>query len=242
LGTASSSRAGWLDFFQKEPTPAPKTTTSTAATTPELTADEVAGGLKEALTRGTEKAIANLGKPDGFLKNLAVKIPLPRSLADFEKDLRLVGQEKYTSEFVAALNHAAETAVADVGPIFAEAIREMTMKPAQQILRGADDAATQYLRKVGEDRIKEKMLPLVKTAAAKAGTAAAYNDFWNKASFGMVIVHPPELDIDSYVTQKAADGLFKTIAAEEKEIRKNPAARTTDLLRKVFGTVTAERP
>jgi hypothetical protein len=227
----SSTRAGWLDFLKPEPA------SSTVSNAPaQLPVDEIAGGLKEALAKGTEKAVATLSQPDGFLKNAAVKIPLPDTLAEIEKGLRLVGQQEYADEFVATMNHAAESAVAESGPIFGDAIRQMTVADANQILTGADDAATRYFQKVGAERIQEKMLPVVKTATAKAGVTAAYKSFISKAGFATVLSNRKELDIDGYVTQKATAGLFKMIAAEEKEIRKNPAARTTDLLKKVFGS------
>ncbi len=229
------AQAGWLDFLKKE---AASTTSNAPSPAVQLSADEIATGLKDALAKGAEKAIANLSQTDGFLKNLDVKIPLPDSLAEVERGLRLVGQQKYADEFVATMNHAAETAVTEAGPIFSDAIRQMTVADAKQILSGSDDAATQYFRKVGEERIKEKMLPLVKTATEKVGVTAAYKNLVNKAGFTAVLLRKQDSDIDAYVTQKACDGLFKMIAAEEKEIRKNPVARTTDLLKKVFGSTT----
>jgi hypothetical protein len=229
----SSAHAGWLDFLKKETT---STTASNVPSAAVLSADEMAGGLKEALAKGTEKAVANLSMSDGFLKNLDVKIPLPGSLTEVEKGLRMIGQQKYADEFIATMNHAAESAVAESGPIFSDAIRQMTVTDAKQILTGPDDAATEYFRKVGEVRIKEKMLPLVKTATEKAGVTAAYKNFMSKAGPGVTFLHTQNLNIDDYVTEKASDGLFKMIAAEEKEIRKNPVARTTDLLKKVFSS------
>ena len=229
-----SAHAGWLDFVKKE---TGSTTSNAPSPAVQLSADEIASGLKDALAKGAEKAIGSLSKTDGFLKNLDVKIPLPDSLAEIERGLRLVGQQKYADNFVATLNHAAETAVTEAGPIFSEAIRQMTVADAKQILGGGDDAATQYFRRVGEPRIKEKMLPVVKAATEKAGVTAAYKSFIGKAGFAVVLSNKKDLDIDDYVTQKATDGLFKMIAVEEKEIRKNPMARTTDLLKKVFGSV-----
>ncbi|HUI05477.1 MAG TPA: DUF4197 domain-containing protein [Verrucomicrobiae bacterium] len=231
--TVASAQAGWLDFLKQG---AGSTNSSAASPTVHLSADEIASGLKDALAKGAETAIGNLSKTDGFLKNLEVRIPLPDSLVEIEKGLRLVGQQKYADEFVAALNHAAETAVTEAGPIFSEGIRQMTVADAEQILNGGDDAATQYFRKVGESRIQEKMLPVVKAATEKTGVTAAYKNFIGKAGFAVVLSNKKDLDIDAYVTQKATDGLFKMIAVEEKEIRKNPMARTTDLLKKVFGS------
>jgi hypothetical protein len=229
----ATTHAGWLDFLNKGSTTPGASNSSAAA---QLSTDEIAGGLKEALAKGTEAAIATLSKPDGFLKNLDVKIPVPDSLSEVERGLRMVGQEKYADEFVATMNHAAESAVTECGSIFSDAIRQMTVADAKQILGGPDDAATQYFRKVGEARIKEKMLPLVKSATAKTGVTAAYKNFMGKVGPGLSFLHKQDVDIDDYVTQKASDGLFKMIAAQEKEIRKNPVARTTDLLKKVFGT------
>jgi len=230
----ASAQAGWLDFLKQE---AGSANSNAPSPTVQLSADEIANGLKDALAKGAEKAIGNLSKTDGFLKNLDVKIPLPDSLVEIEKGLRLVGQQKYADEFVATLNHAAETAVTEAGPIFSDAIRQMTVADAKQILSGGDDAATQYFRKVGGARIQENMLPVVKAATEKTGVTAAYKNFIGKAGFAVVLSNKKDLDIDAYVTEKATDGLFKMIAVEEKEIRKNPMARTTDLLKKVFGSV-----
>jgi hypothetical protein len=232
--TFSSAHAGWLDFLKKESASA--TTSNVPPAAAALSMDDMVGGLKEALAKGTEKAIANLSKTDGFLKNVDVKIPLPESLTEIERGLRVVGQQKYADEFVATMNHAAESAVTEVGPIFGDAIRQMTVADAQQILSGAEDAATTYFRKVGEERIREKIFPLVKAATAKTGVTAAYKNFIGKAGFVTALSNKKDLDVDAYVCQKATDGLFKMIAAEEKEIRKNPMARTTDLLKKVFGS------
>jgi uncharacterized protein DUF4197 len=228
-----TAHAGWLDFLNKDST---SSSASNSPVAPQLSTDDIASGLKQALGKGTEAAIASLSKPDGFLKNLDVKIPVPESLSEVEKGLRAVGQEKYTDEFVATMNHGAESAVTECGPIFSDAIQQMTVADAKQILTGPDDSATQYFRKVGEARIKEKMLPLVKAATEKAGVTAAYKNFMSKVGPGLSFLHPQTVDIDEYVTQKASDGLFKMIAVQEKEIRQNPAARTTDLLKKVFGT------
>ena len=201
---------------------------------PALSMQDIASGLKEALANGTEKAIANLSKQDGFLKNPEVKIPLPPTLAEIDKGLRLVGKEQYADEFVVSMNHAAEAAVAEVGPIFANAIRDMTLTEAKQILQGSDAAATQYFRHASQARLEQNMLPIVKQATDTVGATAAYKSLMNKASFLGTFMHPPEVDLDRYVADNALDGLFKMIAAEEKEIRADPMARTSVLLKTDF--------
>ncbi len=245
--TTSRARAGWLDWLKPADTTAappaavapavsnPAPAAPAAPVVPALSALDIGSGLKDALTNGVAKAIASLGKQDGFFKNEDVKIPLPSSLAEIDKALRLVGKEQYADEFVVTMNRAAEAAVGEAGPIFSEAITNMTMADAQQILKGPDDAATQYLRKIGEAQIKQSMLPIVKDATDKAGATAAYKSLMDNAKYMGTFMHQPSFDLDQYVTDKATDGLFKMIADQEKQIRQNPLARTDDLLKKVFG-------
>jgi hypothetical protein len=233
VSAAAPIQAGWLDqLFGGS-----KSNLVTSATA--LSTDEMTRGLKEALAQGTEKAIKNLGASNGFLGNMNVKIPMPKKLQDIEKGLRMMKQDKYADEFIATMNHAAEAAVPEAAPIIGDAIREMTVADAKTILNGPDDAATQYFRKVSETRLKEKMLPIVKQATEKAGVTAAYKNFTTKAGFMASFLQKERLDVDQYVTDKAFDGVFKMIAVEEIEIRKNPMARSTDLLKKVFGSVTS---
>lgn len=229
---APTARAGWLDWLnRREQSPIPSPTVAS------LSADEIARGLKEALAAGVQKAVANLGKQDGFLKNPDVKIPMPPKLADIEKGLRAIGQDKYADEFILTMNRAAEAAVPEAAAIFSDAITNLTVEDARKILDGPDDAATQYFRKVGEARLTEKMLPIVSHATAQAGVTASYKNLVGKAGFASVLFGSQELDIDQYITGEAMDGVFKMIAAEEKDIRKNPVARGTDLLKKVFAGV-----
>jgi hypothetical protein len=223
--------AGWLDLFK------PKEGTGGAATTiAALSETEVANGLKEALRKGVDRAIANLGKENGFLDNAAVKIPMPPQLAKVEKTLRAVGQGAMADEFVATMNHAAEQAVPVAAQVFGESITKMTVEDAKAILAGEDDAATQYFRKTTETQLHEKFLPIVKTATEKAGVTASYKNLMQKAGPVAALLGHDASDLDGYVTSKGLDGLFVMMAAEEKRIRENPVARTTDLLKKVFGS------
>ncbi len=207
--------------------------------------DQVAQALKEALGKGVSTAITNLGKPGGFLSNAQVRIPMPEKLALVEKSLRGMKQDKYADEFVATMNHAAEAAVPEALPIFTEALKSMTVEDAKKLAAGGNDSATQFFKTKGEKQIQDKMAPIIKEATAKTGVTSAYKKLLDQANanstassfLGKLNVNTASLDVDSYVTQKATDGLFKMIADEEKRIRANPAARTTELLKDVFGAV-----
>lgn len=232
-GAAGVAQAGWLDWLIK-----PSGTQSGAApvgVVKSLTEDEIARGLKQALSNGVAHAVAQLGKEGGFLNNLDVKIPMPEQLQQIEKTLRLLKQDKLADEFVATMNRAAEQAVPEAAAIFGSAVSQMTLADARAILQGADDAATQYLRQTGGDQLATKMLPIVKQATAQVGVTSAYKNLVQKAGPAASFLGVQNTDLDGYVTEKAVDGLFKMIAAEEKRIRENPVARTTDLLQRVFG-------
>lgn len=209
--------------------------TAGSAASAALSNDEVVAGLKEALASGAESAVSALGRPDGFLGNAKVRIPLPERLQSVGKVLDSLGQERYTQEFVQTMNRAAESAVPEAGPILGDAIRNMTVKDARDILDGPDDAATRYFRRVGGDRLTKRMRPIVSEATSRTGVTASYKELLDHAGPAASLVDTDALDLDGYVTGKALDGLFLLIAAEEKRIRENPAARTTELLQKVFG-------
>jgi hypothetical protein len=234
----NNTHAALLDFLK----PKSADTNSSSPILAGLSQDQVADGLKQALGKGVASAITNLGQVDGFLKNPKVKIPMPEKLAAVEKSLRALKQEKYADEFVATMNHAAEAAVPEALPIFTEALKTMTIDDAKKLVSGGQDSATQFFKIKGETRIQDKMSPVVKQATEKAGVTASYKKLIAQANadtvgsfLGKFNYDPSSFDVDKYVTQKASDGLFKMIAEEEKRIRENPAARTTDLLQKVFG-------
>ena len=230
---ANPIHAGWLDWITQ---PASTGAASTAtAQLGALTQDEMARGLKEALAKGVNQAVANLGKDGGFLKNLDVKIPMPPQLQTVEKTLRKLHQDQMADEFVATLNRAAEQAVPVAAGVFAGAITNMTVDDAKTILTGPNDAATQYFRKTSEAQLVEKFRPIVQEATAKTGVTASYKNLMQEAGPVASFLGADAGDLDGYVTRKALDGLFLMVAAEEKKIRENPVARTTDLLKKVFG-------
>jgi hypothetical protein len=231
-----AAQADWMDKLLKKAQEAQGKPTADAVASA-LTDDEVIRGLKEALGKGAQQAVAKLGKDGGFLNDVNVKIPLPDELKKVEKLLRTLKQDKYADEFVTTMNHAAERAVPEAAGLLKDTIQQMSLEDARAILKGPDDAATQYFRKNNEAKLKERFLPIVKQATDQAGVTSAYKKLLDKAGPAAGLLGKQATDVDGYVTGKAMDGLFKMIAAEEKAIRQNPVARTTDLLKKVFGAL-----
>ncbi len=199
-----------------------------------LSSDDIARGLKEALGKGAQSAVERLGKPDGFLDNVDVKIPMPQHLSMIEKGLRTIGQDERADQFIASMNRAAERAVPEAAAVFGDAISGMTIDDAKGILKGGDDAATQYLKRSSGDELKAKFRPLVDAAVREVGVTQQYQAMVDKASFASALVDTDSLDLGNYVTDKALDGVFFMVGEEERKIRANPAARTTELLKKVF--------
>lgn len=196
--------------------------------------EEVASGLKEALTKGVSKGSDEVSKADGYFKNPEIKIPFPPEMKNVETTLRKMGMDKQVDEFVLSLNRAAEDAAKEAKPIFVNAIKSMTIEDAWSILKGEDNAATQYLNKTTSAQLKEKFKPIIKASLDKVNATKYYKDLitaYNKVP----LVKKVNPDLDAYATDKATDGLFVMIAKEERNIRQNPGARTTELLKKVFG-------
>jgi hypothetical protein len=222
-----------------------KKTNELSAAAAALPQDQVVAALKEALSNGLQQAVSRLGHENGFLTNLNVKIPMPDKLQKVEKTLRSLKQEKLADEFVETMNRAAEQAVPVAVPVFLDAVKAMTIEDAKAILTGPNDAATQYFRRTTGTNLFERFLPIVKQATDKTGVTSAYKSLMEKAapvkslgSFGTALYQAESVDVDAYVTNKALDGLFKLVAEEEKRIRQNPVARTSDLLQTVFGAIT----
>ena len=230
--SVTGAQAQWKKLLDKVTGEAPSG--GTAAQTV-LANEDIIAGLKEALANGTERAVSELGRTDGFLANSAVKIPLPQRLQTVAKLLRGLGQGRYADEVVETMNRAAESAVPQAGPVLGDAIRGMTIEQGRDILNGPDDAATQYFRQVGSERLTQQLRPIVEAATAKAGVTSAYKQAVDRAGPATALVGTQTLDLDAYVTEKTLDGLFHVIAAEEQRIRQNPVARSTELLKKVFG-------
>jgi hypothetical protein len=195
---------------------------------------EIAQGLKEALSVGTERAVAHLGVRDGYWLNPGVNIPLPDSLRKVEKTLRTFGQGKVVDDFHLSLNRAAEAAVPEAAAIFGDAIRTMTLSDARRILNGPTNAATEYFRGRTQAALGARFQPIVAKATASVGATRKYKDL--SARVSKVMPGYQMQDLDAYVTERALTGLFKTLADEELRIRQDPAARSTALLKRVFGS------
>ena len=199
---------------------------------------QIDAGLKEALGNGVKQAINSLGKTDGFLKDLDARILMPESLRKVEKSMRLLGQGKMADEFVTTLNRAAEQAVPQAAEVLGNSVKQMSIADARTILSGTNNAATQYFRRTSETNLYARFLPIVQQATAATGVTSSYKQMVGKAGIAGQFIGSDAADLDSYVARKSMDGLFLKIAQEEKRIRENPAARTTDILQKVFGSAT----
>ena len=200
-----------------------------------LTTTEVTNGLKEALVNGVSKGTDLTSKLDGYYKNPEIKIPFPQDVKMVETKLRALGMGKEVDKFVVTLNRGAEEAAKEAKPIFLAAIKQMTIDDAFAILKGQPDAATQYLKKTTTAQLKEKFKPIVQASLDKVQATKYYGDLvnqYNRIPF-ITKVNP---NLNDYATDMAIQGLFTMIAKEEKSIRQDPAARTTDLLKKVFGS------
>lgn len=199
---------------------------------------DITGGLKDALLQGARSAIGELGRENGFLGNVRVRIPLPTNLQKTEKTLRRLGQGRKVDQFIEAMNRAAEEAVPVAADIFFDSVRQMTFTDARNILfSGQDDAATEFFRRTSEDRLRDEFRPIVERFTEKVGVTQKYKEMVGRYGFMGKIVGEDATDIDGYITQKAMDGLFLLIADEERKIRRDPVRRTTSLLRKVFGVL-----
>lgn len=201
-----------------------------------ISSGDASAGVKEALAKGADFAVSSLGKENGFLGNAKVKIPLPGYLQKAEKGLRMFGMGKQADELVNTMNHAAENAVAEAKPILVDSIKKMGVQDAKAILTGGDDSVTQYFKRTSSEQLTQKFTPIVKAATQKLQLAEQYNAYAGKAA-SMGLIDGKDADIDSYVTQKAMDGLFLMIAEEEKKLRANPVAAGSALLKKVFGAL-----
>lgn len=197
--------------------------------------NDIAAALKEALNQGAGKAVNLLGRSDGYWADPAVRIPLPDFIGKYANAARTLGMGSTLDQFQLTLNRAAEQAVPQVTGIFANAITRMTLADAQQILRGPDNAATEFFRRTSTNELYLRIHPIVAEATAQVGVTQQYKKLASKAGPILRLSgSEPPADLDDYVTQRALEGLFVKIADEEARIRRDPAARTTELLRKVF--------
>lgn len=200
-----------------------------------LSSEEIAEGLKEALTNGISKGSDLVSQVDGYFKNPEIKLPFPPEAKKAEEKLRQMGMGAEVDKFVLTLNRAAEDAAKEAKPIFVTAIKSMTIQDAAGILKGQPDAATQYLKRTTSSPLKDKFKPVVQSSLSKVNATKYYADLINTYN-KIPLVQKMNPNLDDYATDKAIEGLFTMIAKEEKNIRQNPGARTSELLKKVFGS------
>jgi hypothetical protein len=231
----TTQAAGFLDQFGLGK--------SATANVGNLTQEQMTSGLKEALSKGVEHAVSILGRTNGFLNDLKVKIPIPDNLRKIESTMRALGEGQVVDEFTTNMNRAAEQAVPEAASVLGESVRQMSISDAQRILTTTNNGATEYFRRTAGTNLYAKFLPIVQRTTAATGATAGYKKLLERMNSGEVgkvfglFGKSENLDIDTYVTRKAIDGFFVKIAEQEQLIRQNPAARSSEILQKVFGAM-----
>ena len=199
-----------------------------------LSADEIAGGLKEALQKGAQTGTAKLSSPGGFLENAALKIIMPPEAQKIESTLRKLGFNQLMDDMIVSMNRAAEDACKTAVPIFTTAIKEMTITDGINILRGSDTSATSYLRAKTNTALTQSFSPVIKSSLDKVNATQYWEKIITTYNSIPLIGKKMNPDLVGYVTDKSLSGIYTEIATQEKDIRANPAARTSALLQKVF--------
>lgn len=200
----------------------------------DLSSADAGSGIKLALSKGAEAAVALLGRPDGFLNNPQVRIPLPGYLDDAAKLMKRFGQGKRITELETSINRAAEAAVPMGKDLLVNAVQTMSVTDAKKILTGGDNSVTAFFAEKTRAPLNTRFLPVVKQATDQVGLAQQYNQFAGKAA-GLGLISAQDADLSQYVTGKTLDGLFLMIGEEERKIRKDPVGTGSALLQKVFG-------
>jgi len=198
-----------------------------------VTDRDISNGLKEALINGISNGVKVTSKEDGFFKNPAIKIPWPEDVRKVESRLRSLGLDNQVDKVVLTLNRAAEQAAVKAKPIFMDAIRNLTFADAMNILKGQENAATDYLKRSTSSKLIGEFRPVINSALQTTSATKYWDDVINTYN-KIPLVEKVNPDLTGFVTDKAMDGLFQMVAKEEKKIRQDPIARTTDLLKKVF--------
>jgi hypothetical protein len=209
--------------------------TPNPSTSPSPSKTEITSGLKDALQIGITNAVASSSVKNGFYGNSLIRIPVPEEADKVSKTLRGLGMNSLVDEFEQSLNRAAEEASGKAVKVFTDAITQMTIVDVAGVWQGGDNAATQYLKRTSSAQLEQAFAPIIEQAIATTGVTRYWNDIakvYNSVPF-VAPVHP---DLNTYVNEKTMDGLFTLVAQEEQNIRQNPAARSTELLQRVFGT------
>jgi len=203
-----------------------------------LTTQEFVSGLKQALTIGAQNGTDKLSAVDGFFANAAIKILMPPEAKNVESKLRSLGFGNVVDKAILSMNRGAEEAAKTAAPIFIDAITQMTITDALGILKGGDFAATNYFKQKTTDPLTKSFRPVINNALAKVDATKYWSDVFSV--YNKFAAKPVNTDLSAYVTSKAIDGIFYQVGLEEQKIRKDPAARVTDLLKKVFGSAMAQ--
>jgi len=234
---STSTYADWGSFFADLTNAGAELLSSDTSPTSASTAldyNTIVSGLKEALDVGTRQAIENVSQKDGYLANELIRIAMPPELQQASGLMRKFGLGAMADEFEQSVNHAAEAAAPQATSLIVNAIKEMSIEDANTILNGPDDAATQYFRDKTSVQLTELFRPSIQSSLNQVGTTKYYNDLTGQVAAIPLVGETINLDLPDYVTEQALNGLFTVIAQEEKKIRDNPAARTTELLKQVF--------
>jgi hypothetical protein len=202
-------------------------------TSPAVSQD-VTAGLKEALAVGTGNAVQMLSKSNGYFGDAAVKILMPEKMQKAAEVLKKAGYQKEVDDFILSMNRAAEQAAPKARPIFEDAVKKMSFDDAQKILKGGNTAATDYFKAKTSSQLTDAFKPVVSDSMNQVGATRSYKALTDRYNSMMPFGKMDSFDLDSYVTGKSLDGMFLKVGQEEAKIRTNPAARTTDLLKKVF--------
>lgn len=206
---------------------------STVSSNTSLSNDDIIAGLKEALTVGSKNSTALASKIDGYYKNPVIKIPFPKEAQEMESTLRNVGMGSQVDAFVLTINRAAEDAAKNAAPIFIDAVKKMSITDGLNILRGKDDAATVYLKNSTSAQLTAQFKPVIQSSVQKVNVTKYWNPLASKYNM-LPFVNKVNPNLEDYITQKAIEGLFYLVAQEELKIRKDPSARVSDILKKVF--------
>jgi len=208
------------------------------STTGALSTTDIVAGLKEALTVGTQNSSNKLSAVDGFFKDAAVKILMPPEAQKVESTLRSLGFGSVVDKAILSMNRGAEDAAKSATPIFVNAIKQMTITDALGILKGSDNAATNYFKDKTTAQLTQAFRPVIDKSLNKTDATKYWSDVFSV--YNRFATNKVETDLGAYVTGKAIDGIFYEVALEEQKIRKDPAARVSDILKKVFGSTEAQ--
>lgn len=226
--------AAWAGFFDDLLQGASQAIQEGGLSTASLSQQDIIAGLKQALEKGTGRTVQQVGHTDGYWKNDRIRIPLPEKWQRPARLLKKAGLGSYADELQRRINRAAETAGPLAKPIFLDAIRHMSFADAEQIWKGSDDAATRYFKTRTEDDLTRAFTPIVHRELERSGAVRSWRRFSSQYSALPLIGGYLKDDLDEYATRMALAGMFTILAGEEAKIRHDPAARTTELLRRVF--------